>query len=63
MCIRRFMLSEMDISAQKAEGAKPMACEEKGNSQISQTEPKTSSLPPVLEACLGFIRGTFGFKN
>jgi len=57
------MLSEMEISAQKAEGAKPTTCEDKEKPQNFQTKPKTSSLPPVLEACLGFIRGTFGFRN
>ena len=62
MCIRRVPL-ETEGPARRTDGSKPGSCGDKGKPQNLQAEPKTRNLPPVLEACLGFVKGTFGVRN
>jgi len=54
---------ETEGPAWQAKGHKPMASGDSGKPQQIQAESKTGSLPPVLENCLGFIKGTFGITN
>ena len=62
MCMRRIP-NETVSPAWQTKGPKPMTSGDSGKPQQIQVESKTSSLPPVLENCLGFIKGTFGITT
>ena len=62
MCMRRIP-SETESPAWQTKGPEPMAFGDSGKPQQFQAEPKPSSLPPVLENCIGFIKGTFGITT
>jgi len=64
MCMRRVCIDSVDMEIPKKSAqslAEPMISEGGEKPQPSQSTYNSRSLPPLLENCLGFIKGTFGY--